>query len=225
MNSSDQTGGYPRAIRSFVRRTGRLTVGQQRALNELWPRWGIELPDQRLALNELFGREAPRVVEIGFGDGDSLLAMAAAEPQHDFLGIEVHEPGVGHCLLGIESAGLSNVRLIQHDAVEVLRDWLPVAAFQRVQLFFPDPWPKKRHHKRRIVQPSFVDLLAAILVPGGIFHAATDWANYAEHIEATLAGRNDFIRAGHRLARPGTKFERRGARLGHAITDLYFQRC
>ena len=211
-------------MRSFVRRAGRVTAGQQRALAELWPRWGVEKPATALDLDTLFGRHAPRVLEIGFGNGDVLVSMAARYPEQDFLGVEVHEPGVGHCLLGLERAGLTNVRLIREDAIVVLQDWLAPACLDRVNLFFPDPWPKKRHHKRRIVQPTFLALVAARLKPDGLLHMATDWAPYAEHMEEVLAVSADFAPAAGTGDRPPTKFERRGERLGHEIRDLRYRR-
>lgn len=211
-------------MRSFVRRAGRVTAGQQRALAELWPRFGVAEPEAPLDLDQLFGRDAPRVMEIGFGDGEVLLSMAARYPEQDFLGVEVHEPGVGHCLLGLEQAGLQNVRLIREDAMVVLQAWLAPACLDRVNLFFPDPWPKKRHHKRRIVQPAFLALVAARLKPGGLLHMATDWAPYAEHIEEVMAASADFVPLAGAGDRPPTKFERRGERLGHEIRDLRYRR-
>jgi tRNA (guanine-N7-)-methyltransferase len=214
-----------RRVRSFVRRAGRTTAGQQRALAQLWPKWGLEEPPDPLDLDQVFARSAPRTLEIGFGDGDVLVAMASAAPQHDFVGVEVHEPGVGHCLLGLEQAGVTNVRLIRHDAMEVLQHWLPADSLDRVNLFFPDPWPKKRHHKRRIVQPVFLGFVAKALKTGGLLHLATDWAPYAEHMEETLAASADFSRENRGPQdRPETKFQRRGERLGHEIRDLYYRR-
>ncbi len=214
----------PRRVRSFVRRAGRITAGQQRALEQFWPRWGVPQPLDTLNLNEVFGRVAPRVMEIGFGDGEVLLNMAARSPEQDFLGVEVHEPGVGHCLLGIEKTGLENIRLIREDAMVVLQDWLAPACLDRVNLFFPDPWPKKRHHKRRIVQPAFVALVAARLKPDGLLHMATDWAPYAEHMQEVMAASPDFARLSEGGDRPVTKFERRGEGLGHEIRDLRYRR-
>ena len=223
MSSSNEQG--QRRVRSFVRRAGRITTGQQRALDELWPRWGVERPAGSLDLDKLFGRQAPRVLEIGIGDGEVLLTMAGQHPDQDFLGAEVHEPGIGHCLLGIEKAGLTNVRLIRQDAIVVLRDWLPDSCLDRVNLFFPDPWPKKRHHKRRIVQASFLSLLARRLKSGGLLHMATDWAPYAEHMEEMLATSAQFEPLSDAGDRPPTKFERRGKRLGHEIRDLRYRRA
>ena len=214
-----------RRVRSFVRRAGRVTAGQQRALAELWPRWGLERPAGSLDLDQVFGRQAPKTLEIGFGDGEVLLAMAAARPEADFLGIEVHEPGVGHCLLGLEREGLENVRLIREDAMEVLHHWLGPDCLDRVNLFFPDPWPKKRHHKRRIVQPAFLGFVAKVLKNGGLLHLATDWVPYAEHMQETLAASGDFSGEKHGPRdRPQTKFQSRGERLGHEIRDLYYRR-
>ena len=220
-----------RSIRSFVQRAGRITRAQERALAELWPRFGIEATATPVDLDAVFGRSAARVLEIGIGDGETLLALAALHPERDFLGVEVHRPGLGHCLLGIESGGLTNVRLIAHDAVEVLERQLPDASLDEVLLYFPDPWPKKRHHKRRIVQPAFAELLATRLKPGGSFRLATDWAPYAEHMLEVLRASPSFSNASatgdyvpRPTSRPLTKFERRGERLGHEVFDLEFRR-
>jgi len=220
-----------RQVRSFVRRAGRTTAAQSRALDELWPIYGIESPGGVLDLDAVFGRDAPRVCEVGFGNGEALAALAHDRPDMDFLGIEVHEPGVGHLLLAIEKAGLSNVRIARHDAVEVLGDWLPAACLDRVHLYFPDPWPKKRHHKRRIVKPAFLATLARVLRPGGVLHMATDWEPYAEqmlavagesHAFRNLAGPGEY--SCRPPERPETRFERRGRRLGHSVRDLLFER-
>ncbi len=212
-------------IRSFVRRAGRLTSAQTRALEELWPLYGIDYSNETLDLDEVFGRCAPRTLEIGFGNGELLATLAARQPETDFLGIEVHEPGVGHCLLEIEKHELSNVRLLRHDAIEVLNRQITDAALNQVNLFFPDPWPKKRHHKRRIVQPAFLHLLSRKIKPGGCFHVATDWMNYAEHIEATVDTDASFEHiTNDALQRPETKFELRGKRLGHAIWERLYRR-
>jgi len=220
-----------RGIKSFVQRAGRITRAQERAMAELWPLWGVEFSPAPLDLDALFGRRASRVLEIGIGDGETLLALAAAHPGRDYLGIEVHRPGVGHCLLGIESRGLANVRLSSHDAVEVLEQQVPDASLDEALLYFPDPWPKKRHHKRRIVQPAFVELLARKLKPGGTFRLATDWAPYAEHMLEVLRASPSFTNASpsgdyvpRPDSRPQTKFERRGERLGHEVFDLAFTR-
>ena len=214
------------AVRSFVRRRGRLTAAQSRALRELWPRYGIEYVERRLDLDDVFGRRAERVLEIGFGNGESLVEQAAADPRRDYLGIEVHEPGIGHCLLQAQSARITNLRVIAHDAIDVLEQQIPDASLSRINLYFPDPWPKKRHHKRRIVTPGFLRLAAAKLLPGGSLHVATDWAGYAESIDAIVAASPDFTTSERRehsgeraLDRPQTKFEKRGLGKGHRIWD------
>lgn len=223
-NASDKPGR--RSVRSFVRRTGRLTPSQQRALATLWPIYGIDLDSQAIEPASLFGRVAPVVLEIGFGNGDTLVDLAASNPAADFIGVEVHEPGVGHCLLRIRDLDISNLRLIVHDAVEVLRDHIAPHSIDRINLYFPDPWPKKRHHKRRIVQPAFLELCARALKRGGALHIATDWENYAEHIDTVLRDSTRFRIDEHRehagdqpLQRPVTKFEQRGLRRGHRIRD------
>jgi tRNA (guanine-N7-)-methyltransferase len=213
-----------RPVRSFVRRSGRITAAQQRALTELWPRWGIGFSPEMLDLDRAFGRHAPRVLEIGFGDGELLVMMAGQHPEQDFLGVEVHEPGIGHCLLLIERLGLANVRLIRHDAVEVLQEQLPAGSLAGVNLFFPDPWPKKRHHKRRLVQPAFIRLLASRLAPAGLFHVATDWAPYAAHIDEVMAAEPAFEVVPATPGRPRTRFERRGERLGHDVAERLYRR-
>jgi len=221
-----------RAIRSFVVRAGRMTVAQDRAWTELWPRFGLESADAPLDLAAVFGRDAPRTLEIGFGNGESLVSLAAEHPERDFLGIEVHRPGVGHLLLRIEELGLRNLRVICRDAVEVLERCIAEASLDEVLLYFPDPWPKKRHHKRRIVQPGFVALVASRLRPGGVLRMATDWQPYAEHMLA-IAGacatlRNDSAEGDYvprPASRPVTRFERRGQRLGHGVWDLAFRRA
>jgi tRNA (guanine-N7-)-methyltransferase len=222
---------HHRPIRSFVRRAGRLTSSQQRALDELWPDYGLEYDAQPFDLESVFGRSAPVVLEIGFGNGDSLVELAAASPDTDFLGIEVHEPGVGHCLIAAANANVSNLKLIIHDAIEVLEQQIPAASLQRINLYFADPWPKKRHHKRRIVQPKFLDLCADRLEADGAIHIATDWANYAEHIDEVFADSARFQCTERRehdgdrpFERPMTKFERRGLRHGHRIVDWRFEK-
>jgi tRNA (guanine-N7-)-methyltransferase len=220
---------YLRRIRSFVRREGRLTKGQQRALEELFPRYGINLQQGELDLNTLFGREAFRVLEIGFGNGASLVEMAANHPENDYLGIEVHRPGVGNLLLQIEKQQLNNIRVSNDDAVEVIEQQIPNDSLDAVYLFFHDPWHKKKHHKRRIVQPVFAQLVHRKLKPGGVFHLATDWENYAEHmleVMGTSKGFENSAGEGNYIARPEyrplTKFEQRGHRLGHGVWDLIF---
>jgi tRNA (guanine-N7-)-methyltransferase len=221
---------HPRHVRSFVRREGRITRSQQRALDELLPRYGVTA-DGVLDLDVLFGRRAPRTLEIGFGNGASLAKMAALAPEQDFLGIEVHRPGVGHLLMEIERYGLNNLRVICADAVEMLEHHIGSASLDRVLLFFPDPWPKTRHHKRRILQPAFVELIRERLKPGGILHMATDWQQYAEQMlevmEAAPGFRNSVGRGEYAPKpeyRPETKFERRGLRLGHGVWDLVYAR-
>ena len=193
--------------------------------------FGVEFRGETLLFGALFGRAAPVVLEIGFGNGETLVQQAAEHPECDFLGIEVHEPGVGHCLIKARDAGVTNLRLIRHDAVEVLDTMIPPASLARLNLYFPDPWPKKRHHKRRIVQPAFLDLVADRLAPAGSLNVATDWENYAGDIEAKVLESGRFHCAERRvhggdepLDRPGTKFERRGLRHGHRIWDWRFVR-
>jgi len=202
-----------------------MTSAQQRAITEYWPAWGIDYAPVPINPEEIFGRRAPLIVEIGIGNGELLTEMAGANPASDFIGIEVHEPGVGHCLLRLHELGLKNVRLIRHDAIDVLTRQIPDASLQGVNLFFPDPWPKKRHHKRRIVQPAFIDLLGRKIRSGGTFHVATDWVNYADHIEAIVDANPAFRVAKAELSkRPETRFELRGKRLGHEIRDLIYLR-
>jgi tRNA (guanine-N7-)-methyltransferase len=219
-----------RPIRSYVRRAGRMTPSQQKAIAELWPVYGIDSGPGRIDLDAAFGRKAPRVFEIGFGDGEALVEQARSNPGFDYLGIEVHEPGIGHCLLAARKAGVHNLRLMTHDAVEVLASHIPRGSLRRINLYFPDPWPKKRHHKRRIVQTAFIESCANALEPGGTLHIATDWADYAQHIEAVLTGSARFRCREQRehdgdrpLDRPVTKFERRGLRHGHRIHDWCFE--
>ena len=211
-------------------RAGRITRAQERALDELLPRFGIAYAAAPLDLDRVFGRAAPRVLEIGFGNGDSLVALASKSPEIDFIGVEVHPPGIGHCLLAVESLGLSNVRVIAHDAVEVLADQLAAGSLDEVLLYFPDPWPKKRHHKRRIVQPAFAALVASRLRPGGRLRLATDWEPYAAWMLDVLNASPEFTNAApaggciERPERDATRFEDRGRRLGHRVFDLEFAR-
>jgi tRNA (guanine-N7-)-methyltransferase len=216
-------------IRSYVVRGGRIGPGQQRALAELGPSFVLPFRPGPLDLDATFGRRAPRIVEIGFGMGDATAAVAAAMPDHDFLGIEVHEAGVGALLRRIGEAGLANLRILRHDAVEVFEQMLLPDSLAGAHLWFPDPWPKKRHHKRRLVQPPFVHLLASRLAPGGYLHCATDWQPYAEQMLEVLAGEPLLrSRAGSYAPRPAwrplTKFEQRGLALGHGVRDLVFTR-
>jgi tRNA (guanine-N7-)-methyltransferase len=225
------TIAHPRAIRSFVARAGRMTVAQERAWRDLWPIYGVgQESDEALDLDALFGRNARRTLEIGFGNGESLLALAAAHPDQDFLGIEVHRPGVGHLMLRAEALCLTNVRAACRDAIEVLERRVPDASLDEVLLYFPDPWPKKRHHKRRIVQAPFVELVARKLKSGGRFRLATDWQHYAEQmldvVGACAMLENEFAAgfAPRPDSRPLTRFESRGQRLGHGVWDLCFRK-
>lgn len=232
MTATDAATRTPRTIRSFVRREGRLTESQRRALDELGARYCIPFQDTPCDLDRLFGRRAPRLLEIGFGAGESLLAMAAAHPENDYIGIEVHRPGVGRVLKALDEQALTNVRVISEDAVAVLTRMIPEAALDAVFLFFPDPWPKKRHHKRRLVQQDFVALVASRLKPGGMLHMATDWEDYALHMLAVMSHADGFTNAagaGRYAERPAwrvsTRFERRGERLGHGVWDLVFTKA
>ncbi|HXS88750.1 MAG TPA: tRNA (guanosine(46)-N7)-methyltransferase TrmB [Steroidobacteraceae bacterium] len=231
MSDKDPSDVRLRSVRSFVLRAGRATAGQQRALTQLWPKYGVEFSPTALDLPTLFGRAAPRMLEIGFGAGEALLEFASAHPEIDCIGVEVHRPGVGRLLLGAEAATLSNLRVICHDAVEVLQHQLPPASIALVHIFFPDPWPKKRHHKRRLIQPAFVELLATVIAPGGTLRLATDWEPYAQHmrevIDASSAFANIAADAGfvaRSAERTLTRFERRGQRLGHGVWDLEYRR-
>ena len=227
----NEDGKFMRKIRSFVRREGRLTKGQEKALEELWPVMGIDFAPEPLDMVALFGREAPVVLEIGFGMGASLVEMAKNAPEKNFIGIEVHSPGVGACLGTAQEAGVTNLRVICHDAVEVLEHMIPNGSLSCLQLFFPDPWHKSRHHKRRIVQLAFAELVRRKLKPGGVFHMATDWEPYAEYMLEVMSAapgyRNraaDGTYVPRPEERPITKFERRGERLGHGVWDLKFEK-
>jgi tRNA (guanine-N7-)-methyltransferase len=221
-----------RPIRSFVMRAGRMTVGQSRALEELWPRFGVAYEPAAMSLDAIFGRRAPRTLEIGFGNGEHLASLAAAHPERDYLGIEVHRPGVGHLLMLAAERALSNVRVSDHDAVEVLREQIPPGSLDEVLVLFPDPWHKKRHNKRRLIQPPFVELVASRIVPGGVFRLATDWEEYALQMLEVLRGATSRFAnqspTGDWMPRPEerapTRFEKRGARLGHGVWDLAFRR-
>ncbi len=217
-----------REIKSFVLRQGRLTPGQQKAFDSDWPKFGITYAKSFIDFAGLFGNNNPVILEIGFGNGDSLAQMAAENPALNYLGIEVHRPGVGHLLIEINRHELTNLRIISHDAIEVLRHCVADNSLAGVQLFFPDPWHKRRHHKRRIVQHGFLDELARKLLPGGFFHAATDWENYAAHITKTLDENSHFKLADnttHAARRPKTKFENRGLKLGHKVADIVAVNC
>lgn len=218
-------------IRSFVLRAGRITAAQERAIATLWPRFGVDFRHQALDLDAIFARKAPRCLEIGFGVGECIGALAQAHPQTDYLGIEVHRPGIGRLLLEAARAGSGNLRVICHDAVEVLREGLSDAALDEVLIYFPDPWHKSRHHKRRLIDAAFIELLVPKLRGGAVLRLATDWQDYAEQmlsvcngcpaLESLSSDRGYVARPEHR---PPTRFERRGARLGHAVWDLAYRR-
>jgi len=223
------TGGQPGHIRSFVRRQGRLSNAQQRYHETMMATIGVPYVAQRLDLDALFGRTAPRILEIGFGMGETSAAIASRHPENDYLGIEVHTPGVGSLCKLVAELGLHNQRIVQYDAVEVLRDMLAPASLAGVHVFFPDPWPKLRHHKRRLLQPPFVALLASRLQAGGTLHCATDWADYAQQMLTVLSAEKllENTVAGYAPRpehRPQTRFEQRGLRLGHGVWDLVFRR-
>lgn len=220
-----------RTIRSFVIRRGRSTHAQERALEALWPRYGIAFSTTSLDLATTFGRVAPTMIEIGFGAGEALLAFAQSHPEMNCIGIEVHPPGVGHLMLGLDAASIVNTRIIMHDAVEVLDQQIAPGSIELAHIFFPDPWPKKRHHKRRLIQPAFVALLARVLRVGGTLRLATDWEHYAMHMREVLDASPDFSnRAGkdgfvsRTDERSLTRFEQRGHRLGHSVWDLEYER-
>jgi len=227
---SDPAAAVPaRPIRSFVLRAGRIGPGQQRALDELGPRFVLPYRAEPLDFAATFGRDAPTVLEVGFGMGDATAQIAAALPGTNFIGIEVHAPGVGALLKRIGEQGLSNLRLIQHDAVEVLRHMIAPASLAGVHIFFPDPWHKKRHHKRRLIQPGWVRQLGTRLAPGGCLHCATDWQPYAEQMLQVLSAEPMLVNTAAGYAarpawRPQTKFETRGLKLGHGVWDLLFRR-
>ena len=229
MTEPAQHAAVRRPVRSYVLRGGRLGPGQQRALAELGPRFVLPFAPQPLDAEAAFGRRAPLVVEIGFGMGDATAQIAAARPDVDFLGIEVHEAGVGALLRRIGELGLTNLRIVRHDAVEVLRQMSAPASLAAIHVFFPDPWPKARHHKRRLIQPPVVALLADRLAPGGTLHCATDWQPYAEQMLEVLSAEPRLVNTAEGYAprpdyRPLTKFEARGLELGHGVWDLVFRR-
>jgi tRNA (guanine-N7-)-methyltransferase len=214
-----------RPIRSYVLRQGRTTPAQARALGELLAQYGLPFTGEQLSPKDIFGRSAPLVLEIGSGMGETTAAIARARPEADFIAVEVHGPGVGSLLNRIAGEALANLRVIRHDAVEVLARMIPDAALAAIHLFFPDPWPKKRHHKRRLVQPEFAALAARKLAPDGTLHAATDWPEYADHMEVVFSAEPSLEKTDRGFAqRPLTKFEARGRRLGHPIRELYFRR-
>jgi tRNA (guanine-N7-)-methyltransferase len=220
-----------RNIRSFVLRKGRLTVAQQLALDELWPHFGIEHRETVLDFDDHFERPGDVILEIGFGNGESTWRMALQEPEKNFVGIEVHEPGVGHLLMSLEKHAIENVRIVCGDAVPFLHNRVADGSLAGVRIYFADPWPKKRHHKRRLIQPEFVDQLARCMSRGAILHLATDWQPYADHVLEVMAPREDFVNlsaSGDYCERPEwrpfTKYEERGERLGHEVRDLLYQR-
>ena len=215
-------------IRSFVHRRAHITPGQKEALDRLLPQWSLPYRANTLNLEKAFGRQAPTVLEIGFGMGETTQKIAAARPEDNFLGVEVFNAGVGALLKRIDESGLTNIRIIQHDAVEVARDMIAPDTLAGVHIYFPDPWPKKRHHKRRLIQPDFIALLVSRIAPGGYIHCATDWENYAEQMLQVLSAEPALVNTsnqGYALRpdfRPQTKFETRGLRLGHSVWDLIF---
>jgi tRNA (guanine-N7-)-methyltransferase len=226
----DSSAHAIRKIRSFVRREGRITSAQRDALEVLWPQYGLHA-DRQLEPEKIFGRKAPLTLEIGFGNGAALALMAAADPAMDFIGIEVHRPGIGRLLLELEKQGIGNIRIYREDAVQIMQHCLPPACLDRLLLFFPDPWHKKRHHKRRIVQPEFIESAASLLRPGGILHMATDWEDYAAQMLEVTQRSGAFRNCGgsdnyspRPDYRPVTRFELRGLKLGHGVRDLLFER-
>ncbi|MGD8581211.1 MAG: tRNA (guanosine(46)-N7)-methyltransferase TrmB [Gammaproteobacteria bacterium] len=220
-----------RAIKSYVLRQGRLTRGQQQALDRLWPVYGIDFKPLPIDLAGIFRHAAPVILEIGFGNGDSLLQQARDNPDHNYLGIEVHRPGIGRLLHLAREADISNLRVVNHDAVEVLQLQIPDNSLDSIQLFFPDPWHKKRHHKRRIVNADFIRLVHQKLKPGGTFHLATDWEDYAQYMLDGMEHAQGFVNTAGKgkyaegTRRPTTKFEHRGRRLGHGVWDLIYNKC
>ncbi|MGR5065783.1 tRNA (guanosine(46)-N7)-methyltransferase TrmB [Photobacterium sp. DNB23_23_1] len=231
LNEFTEDGKLVRKVRSFVRREGRLTKGQEAAMDNNWAAMGIDFAQQMLDWKEVFNNDNPVTLEIGFGMGASLVEMAKNSPEKNFIGIEVHSPGVGACLMGAEEAGLTNLRVMCHDGVEVFEHMIADGSLDCVQLFFPDPWHKARHHKRRIVQPEFAEMLRKKLKIGGIFHMATDWENYAEHMVEVMdaaPGYRNTATDGAYIPRPEdrplTKFEARGHRLGHGVWDMKYAR-
>jgi tRNA (guanine-N7-)-methyltransferase len=224
------TENTPHRIRSFMRRQGRATASQKNALETLWDKYCLD-PTQPYNFAELFERQAPLIVEIGFGNGDSFAEMAEANPQFNYLGIEVHKPGVGRLMLLLEQKGLTNVRIYHHDAIEILEQHIADSSLTGVQLFFPDPWQKRCHHKRRIVKPEFVELVCKKLITGGYFHTATDWEHYAKEMLKIISANNKLVNTSKNNTyaerpdyRPLTKFEQRGMRLGHGVWDLIFKK-
>lgn len=221
-----------RRIKSFVKRTGRMTSGQQLSYEKLMPKFGLQHQASSIDLQQVFGNTNPVNLEIGFGMGDSLALMALAAKQENFIGIEVHTPGVGRLLQLMDQDGIENIRVYEHDAIDILKDCIADESINRIQIYFPDPWHKKKHHKRRLVQPAFIDLLWKKLKPEGLLHIATDWQPYSEHVLNLFAERKDFANLSVEENgcvekpkwRPETKFERRGVKLGHGVYDMLFRK-
>ncbi len=231
LEEAEESGKYIRKVRSFVKREGRLTKGQERALTLFWEEMGLNHENGLLNFSTLFGNDNPVTLEIGFGMGKSLVEMAKNTPDKNFIGVEVHRPGVGACIALAEEQGVKNLKVFEHDAIEVLADCIADQSLATVQLFFPDPWHKKKHHKRRIVQASFVESIRQKLMVGGVFHMATDWENYAECMLEDMNTANGYRNLSETKdyiprpdSRPLTKFEQRGHRLGHGVWDIQFQR-
>ncbi|MDN3652608.1 tRNA (guanosine(46)-N7)-methyltransferase TrmB [Thalassotalea ponticola] len=231
IEQAEAEGKYIRKVRSYVKREGRLTKGQARALETLWDSMGLNHSDGMLDMHAVFGNNNPVTLEIGFGMGKSLVEMAKNDPSRNFIGIEVHRPGVGACLALAEEQGVTNLRVYEHDAIEVIADCIPKGSIDTLQLFFPDPWHKARHHKRRIVKPEFIESVRQLLAIGGVFHMATDWQNYAECMLDDMTGAPGFKNLSatddyvpRPDSRPLTKFENRGQTLGHGVWDLQFER-
>jgi tRNA (guanine-N7-)-methyltransferase len=230
-NQTDTITEKCRPIRSFVLRQGRLTSAQQHALDQHWLSYGVDFSEQVLSFNKLFNNENESIVEIGFGNGESLLQQAKNQPEYNFIGIEVHGPGVGHLIHLANSEKIHNIRIIRHDAVEVMKHQIPDNSLQQLQLFFPDPWHKKRHQKRRIINPAFIQLVHKKLKSGGHFHMATDWQHYAKQMLAEMDAADGFQNtsgSGNYSQNQGTrcesKFERRGRNLGHGVWDLIYEK-
>ena len=222
MGSSVLSGSQRKQIKSYVLRQGRMTTGQSRAIEAGWPDFGLHSSNGQVDFDATFGRHAPTVLEVGFGMGDSLVTQAKQSPEKNFIGVEVHKPGVGHLLMQAIANDVANLRVFNEDSWDVLTDAIPPTSLSAMQLFFPDPWPKKRHHKRRLLDASFLGLLVTKLEPGGLVHIATDWVPYSEDVETLFARRQDFVAATVPW-RPETKFERRGRRLGHEVRDMAYR--
>ncbi|KMT65149.1 tRNA (guanosine(46)-N7)-methyltransferase TrmB [Catenovulum maritimum] len=231
LKRAEESGRVIRKVKSFVLRQGRLTNAQETAIKDHWSEYGLEYKNEKFNWSEIFGNDNPIVFEIGFGMGGSLIKMAQAEPNKNFVGMEVHLPGVGACIKDAAELKVPNLKVINHDAVEVLNHCVPDNSLEKLQLFFPDPWHKKRHHKRRIVQPEFAQLIRTKLSLGGVFHMATDWENYAEHMLEVMSNEAGYKNQSETQDyiprpefRPLTKFEERGHRLGHGVWDLIFEK-